>query len=378
MKLLYKYITLFFLTNLCFAQTPTEEGLFRNGINPDISSDLIIYKIHINSKRHILPEVDLEATETTDQKALSEVEKEKDTQSPVQESVEIIEENNYIKVIVFNNTSSTPQYLFLYYSSPDYNSKSLKKIIPIMHKRNIISSQYDESSQIMIGLLQMFTLNQSTPLVEYLKSVEPDFKTNKEALDAEKVALFKRYHDYLKLLKENPELKEDDTIENPRHPSDEEKLKAVQEIEKRPMYTPSKAVVLTREDNTFYWNLIHNNIQAQFDHGTLFLKQLKIKSVHNYIIDVENFVLYTNKHLLPPRFIINIENKEMITIKFDLYQSYPKSNAQITERIDYYSKRLDQIEKEKQEQKSNVMQINGENIEQPIKKPFINLLYRLK
>lgn len=389
MKLAYRFFLIFLWPILVLATNPTEEGLFRNGENPDIGSDLLIYKIQIKSQRNVtVLSTEQEENTTTDQVAPSENTSNTTAQTTgektlpaLEAQVEIVEQTNYIRTIVFNNNESNPQYLFLFYDAPTYANSSLKKIIPIMSQRNILSTQYDETSHILIGLLQMFTMNQSEILVNFLKNIEPNFKTNKEALNQQKVALYKKYHDYLKIIKENPDLKDDESLENPRAPKDEEKMKLVQEIEAQPMYTPSAAVSLKRDENGFFWSLTHNNVQAQFDHGTLFLKQLHIKSVHNYNVDVEKFILYTNKFQLPPSFIIDVEGKEKVTVKFDSFTTYPNSKVQIAERIDYYSQMIEKNERaklESEQNKDSVVLINGEAKQPEKEKPFVNLLYRLK
>ncbi len=330
MKSLCKLITILY-SFAVLATSPTEEGLFRNGDNPEIKGNLIAYRIHLHYEKITEPE---EVPPQVEDKKIQETPKQTAIKEP-----EKTEVDNYVKVIITNHGNNYLQYLFLYYDKPDFNKDHLIHIRLVQNTRQLLDPQKSsEFSRITIGLLQMFTLNRSDEIVPSIKAIEPEFKLNKEIINKEKEALYTRYKNYLKQIKENPELKE--TLENPRSPEDPEKKLSVNKLISQPMYQPSSSIKLTKLDNKYLWTLTLPNLQATFTQQHLFLKSMIMRGQHSYQIDVEDFVLFDNIHLLPPTFMIRRNDNETLQISFKKFTIYPNAKTVFKDRVEYYTKIL--------------------------------------
>lgn len=362
MKLLSKKtVLLFFITSSLFASTPTEEGLFRNGDNADIKGDLITYKIKLHSTKSVIPTekaIEQPVTATTTAAKTAVINEDTSIDLPIPTTEEKI---NYIKVIVLRKGEYNFQYLFLFYSSAEFTAKNLIKVLPIVSEKRLLTSEYSDLTQLNIGLLQMLTLNRSTEIVDYIKSIDPTFKRNSEVINKEKAYLYTRYRKYLQELKENPDLKEE--LEDPRNPKSEEQKEVVKKVEAMPMYVKSEAISLQQNDNKFMWSLNRENIQANFDQKHLFLKSLFINSTKKIRVNIGDFILYDGVHQLPSQYIIDVNDTEKLTVSFLAYREYINSTVQLSERIQYYTKQLEKAEK------------NSDKEEKP---EFTNLLYQLK
>lgn len=283
-------LVLFILTLDLFAAIPTTEGLFRNNNNSDVSANLIM--------------VIMQVEKDFNQEALEKPESE----APVDAEV-VIKEPDAVKV----------KYNVKYLLS--VNEAKNVEVIQVIYKPgelsdiNILSVKYfgnlrtevmnlDSSKALYFSVLSSLTLNRSEEISSLLKKESQTYKTNTELIDSEKKALYQKYKQYLKLVKEDESLKE--TMENPMLPTDPEVRKTVKAIKERPFLNRDSNVSLEKKDSQFMWKISHDIMEAVFDAKTQRLETLKWgKGQKDLKYSFDEYILFNGTNELPKSIVID-------------------------------------------------------------------------
>ncbi len=300
-----------------FAAIPTMEGLFRNGLNKDIGAELVILRVKVEEMNNdqLMEKVKLEGNEDR----LKElVEKEK-MQPKFLELVFSIDGDNRYRLIQNE------------YAANSYASKDLLRTEFVTNVRNKVESSKSAEQQLLYSSLLMFVLNDSQPIVDYVKKYNKDFELNRDVMNVEKIDLLKKYQKYLTVVKEDKEMAEE--LESPLNPADDAKRQQVSSIKNSRMYTPSKHVKLVRENGLFFWVVELENFTARFFNNSHFLDFLTMNMGEGNIeLKCSEYILYDGRHTLPKYFIIKDTKDRLFKISMVKLNHYNKSSKSMSDR----------------------------------------------
>ncbi len=275
-------ILLLTVSNL-FASVPTTEGLFRNGNNAEVLTNLVMIKMMVeNDVSEMLMEKESSEVSPEDEKRALE----KKTKSPV-----------YAKFLLSQEPEERVQLIQIIYLDGKMQDN---KIVDVRYfsnlKQKILSSP--NKLAIFYSLLCSLSLNRSEEMSAFLKRNSKVYMDNKDLVDPEKKALYEKYKRYLSLIKEDESLKE--TMDNPFRPADPEVLKVVNAIKDRPFMMKDKNVSLLKTQNGFFWTVNLDVMDAVFDNKNYRLEKLKYGQVNKGLIfNLDDFILFDGTHELP-------------------------------------------------------------------------------
>lgn len=322
-------LMLSFMVNLTSALSavPTMEGLFRNGINKDISAELVILKLKIDEQNNdsLMEKIKLEGNED---KLKELLEREK-------------METKYIELIFSIDGENRYRLIQNEYASQSFVSKDLIRTELFTNIRNSIRASKQSEKHLLYSTLLMFVLNDSRSLVDFAKHYNSDFELNKEMMNTEKVGLLRKYQKYLTVIKEDKEM--GDALESPLSPSDEEKRLQVQSVKKARMYTPSQKVKLVRENGVFFWVVDLENFTARFFNNSHMLDFLKMKVGEASLeLKCSEYILYDGRHTLPKYFILKDLKDRLFKISMVKLKHYNKSSQKLGDRYKVFKEKISQ------------------------------------
>jgi hypothetical protein len=277
-----------------FGAKPTVEGLFTNGKNKEIEGNMVAFTFKLESETQMISTQALSNEEVSTTEAAT-VEKQK--------------ESSYYKMIFFlpQNRKKEVELLQVVYSAGDFSKPAVANVKYFPRLMQRLSAKATNSHLLMYGLISMFTLNKADTMVKLLSNLSGDFKRNKDLMSEEKLALFRKYKDYLKAIKDDPSLKE--TLESPLKPKDPEKAKEVKEIMSGPMYTNEGTVKLVQDGERFLWKFVLAENEGEFFNDSNLLKNLRLKNSDGfYNVNVGEYISFDGIHVLPK--VIHIDDTQ--------------------------------------------------------------------
>ncbi|MCF8058053.1 MAG: hypothetical protein K9K67_02060 [Bacteriovoracaceae bacterium] len=283
-------IIIFTITNIS-ASVPTVEGLFRNGNNADVLTNLIMIKMMVENDVSEM----LMAKESS--KVSAELEKqalEEKTKKPL-----------YVKFLLSAEPEDRVQLIQITYTDGKMDDNQVADVRYFSNlKEKILKSP--SNLALFYSVLSSLALNRSNEMSEFLKRNSKVYKDNRELIDPEKRALYDKYKRYLSVVKEDSSLK--DTMDNPFRPEDPEVLKVVNAIKNRPFMMKDQNVSLVKTQNGFFWTVKLDVMEAVFSNKDYRLEKLKYGPFEKTLIfNFDDYILFDGTHELPKNIKISSE-----------------------------------------------------------------------
>ncbi len=278
-----------------FASHPTTEGLFRNGNNPDVSSDLVVVKMMISEEvSEVLLEKESQEADENEEKIVTEEKK---------------KEPLYVKYLLSVEEGRPVQLLQVIYSKGRMNDED---IVDLKYYSNLESKIKKSNPKLAIyySILSSLALNRSKEMSSFLKLVSSEYKPNNELINKERLALYSRYKSYLTLVKNDEAIKE--TMDNPLRPEDPEVREAVNEILKKPFLNKDNHLTLRKAQEGYEWYLKNDVLEGSFDSDTLRMEKLIYrKNDKEMKLSFDDYILFNGTHELPKNINIKDEIKNI-------------------------------------------------------------------
>lgn len=335
MKKYLKISLLILMTINLQAAIPTMEGLFRNGINPDIVQDLAVLVVKMKNIKTAQVEVE------------NDIEK-------------IAVDNSKYYKILYNNTSQGPQDVIIAtYKNANLDETELVAVKSYRNEKEMIGSSPVLHKKLTMAILNMFALNSSNGISTVLKELDNEFMTNKEMVNNDKKELLEKYRKFLiakkeydhkiKEMKKNGaninEMEKVSAPLSPMQPESAEEKTELNQIMSNSLYVPNKMIKLVKDGSDFFWVLQTEKINARFKNDTHMLKVLKINSdTGEYVVLPHEYATYQGEYLLPKKIEIKSEFVQS-ELEIQNYYLLNSKNKNFSDRIEEYKKLLDKDKK---------------------------------
>lgn len=271
------------LISMSVFAAPTMEGLFRNGNNPDLSGDLVVVTFSVE-------------------------------ELPTEASKELLP-TRYVKLFM-SRSSSRVEALQTDYVDSRFAEASTQKSF----YRSQVSEDLKEAKSLerplFFSLLSTLLLNDSRPMNQFFKSYGTGFKTNREAMNPEKIELLHKYKNYLiAVSEEGGSVK--DAIKASKEGDAEERAKAM-EVIATGVYEKSERVRLTREGGQFYWSVDLGQVKALFTNEEHRLKKVQMTLEPGKMIELEcgEYALMDGVHELPKTITLRDSSNSLFRLTF--------------------------------------------------------------
>lgn len=317
----------FLLPFTLFAATPTMEGLFRNGANPDMAGELSIIRFQVEEKSNelLMERLKMEGNE---QKLNELLQYEK---MPAK----------FIEFLVVPDSARGHEAVMNEYGSKTYADGQLLRSEYFASLNQKIKQEGNIGRNMLYSMVMMLAMNDADPLVRLIKSYNKDFELNREVMNGDKVSLLKRYQKYLSLVKEDKEIRAE--LESPMNPTDDAKKQQVAALEKARMYRESGNVKLIRENALFFWLIELEKFQARFFNDSHQLDFLKMNVGEGQIeVNCSDYILFEGRFRLPRYFMLKDINDRLYKISFISVKNYSKNSVKLTERQSKLAEKLGQ------------------------------------
>lgn len=335
MKICIKISLLVLVTLSSSAAIPTMEGLFRNGINPDIVQDLAVLVVKMKNIKVNQVEVENEEEKLA------------------------LDNSKYYKIL-YNNTAQGPQDVIVAtYKNANLEDSELEAVKSYRNEKEMITSSPLLHKRLTMAILNMFALNSSNGISGVLKELDSEFMTNKEMVNKDKKELLEKYRRFL-LAKKDYDQKIKDMKKNganinemekisaplsPMQPESAEEKTELNQIMSNSLYVPNKMIKLVKDGSEFFWVLQTQKISARFKNDTHMLKVLKIASESGeYVVLPHEYATYQGEYLLPKK--IEIKSEFVLSeLEIQNYYLLNSKNKNFSDRIDEYKKLLEKEKK---------------------------------
>lgn len=321
-----------------WAAVPTMEGLFRNGINPDVTQDLIVLVL----------------------KATVKEVKDTDAGEP------LVSPHAFYKIIYNNSAQGIQDIIIAKFATADVENDNIVELRTFRNERELISSSPNLHKQFSLAIMNMYATNSSSLISTVLKSIDDDFMTNREMVNTEKKELLEKYRRYLQTKKnyekQVKEMKKNGaTVEemgkvaapvSPLVSDNEEEKNQLEKIMSNSLYIPNKMIKLVKDGADFFWHLETSKISAKFKNDTHLLKVLKVNNDGvEYTVLPHDYVTFQGEYLLPKKFTIKTNQVES-EFQVENYYLVNSKNKSFSDRIEDYKKLLDKNPKRKEQQET--------------------------
>ncbi len=327
MKNLLIIIISVFISTQTLASIPTIEGLFRNGINPEPSGELVVVKALV------------ERTEAL---------KQKDESEEMEKSDDISSEPLYLKFIFSLEIERRIQLIQVFYKKGRMHEKDLLDVQYFRSLDTEVAKGHSIEQGLFYSLLNLLSLNKSSTMMTYLKKRYPEVQANKEIVNKEKIQLLEKYKNYLIAIKEDETLK--GSLKNPLHPDDPEAKQKVTELMNSPTLVSQEAIILKREGRHYYWCIVQEGLTAKFKNDTHRLKHMKLVGSEGEIeIDFGEYLLFNGLHQLPKEIFFKVPEGKTYKIRFTSLRHFTPSRQNkktMIRRFSEYKKKLAEVRKE--------------------------------
>lgn len=329
-----KIATLFILVQVSlWASHPTPEGLFRNGNNADITTDLIMVKMMIESSpSEILLEKPGEEVPVAEEEMANKVEDKKPY---------------FVKFLLSQEADKPLQMIQVIYENGKMEDDAIRSVQYVSNLKKKVT-ELPQRKALFYSMLSSLAMNRSDEMSAYLKLISKEYKTNEELVDPEKKALYEKYKSYLTLVKNDEAIKE--TLENPIRPKDPEVAKTVKSILQKSYLKKDKSISLVRAQQGYQWRIKNDVLEGFFNTDTLRVETLVFQDMTARTkLSFDDFILFNGTHELPKNITIK-NSKEEIKIRVTSLthlllrdQSMPKRYGEYREK--YTSLKLKEEDK---------------------------------
>lgn len=362
----YKFFVLALITSFLIGggvkAAPTVEGLLRGGHNPENIYDWSVFRLRI--KKHKAASIEKEGVVQEAGTAVAAAEASSD------------EESNYIikhiKILFTTNPDEPVKFIQVEYETAAMNKN---EIVNVVHSSNLAKLFEEESFQeriVFYGILLSLSSGNSSLLSSILAKHNKDYKSNKDLLSQEKIALYDEYKKYLVALKENPDLEK--TVESPIRPVDVDKLSEIQKVLKQDMYQDLNQVKIYQEGNRYFWKASLENFEGVFTLDKHHLRRLSLTTLQGVITaGASQYRVFSSNFYLPGLIKIKDVIEERYEVEVKHYQQFGKTELSMTDLLKNYEVKEST---EKQEEMEKVeLQTDGEGeLQVPEKIDKFNIL----
>ncbi|MBH47981.1 MAG: hypothetical protein CME71_07390 [Halobacteriovorax sp.] len=293
-----KTLTVFFTFLLC-AQTmatPTAEGLFRNVSNKEPTGNLIVVTAMVEEMEESAPA----AESTPNTASLNEALMPPTKKKPI-----------YYKWLLSLEREGSVDMIQVSYRNSQLKEEQIvqTKYFPDIAK--VVSNDNSLERSMYYSLMNMLVVNESKMFKALLVKYAQGFQSNKELMTKEKVALYRKYKEYLE------KRQEDETLISPLEPTDPDQLSAVKEIMAAPMYKDAGNVELVRIDNELAWKVDLKSLNAIFSNEDHRLRKIEYQSpLGDLRVITDEYVLFNGAHELPKTMIFKDMSNKSWRVRF--------------------------------------------------------------
>lgn len=318
------YLTFFFTLSFANAGTPTLESLLRNANNPDIEGRTVNAKLRISKTGSEIDTKDLNFLNQTEE---SEEKK--------------ITDDMTVRFIINNENEKYPRLTQIDYLGNTFSDSVMMsmKTRSFYNLKSLTPVEEKIEARLFYSTLSMLFNNNNTLFLDLLRYLGVKFKTNKELVNKEKIALLKEYTKYLQALKEKKS--EDEQPLNPLKPEDLELRKNYAKIMKSPLIKEDGIVRRVKITDDFFYIVDLNNIYMKFDSDHK-MKELKLKTQSGDIsYSFGRYITSSGKSIFPET--IYYKGLSGIDYEVKLERMWQKSDtsSERYKRLDYFKRALD-------------------------------------
>jgi hypothetical protein len=298
-----------------FSAIPTVEGLFRNINNKDIEGAIAVLSFKVQEQaRSENNESNTPDSESVEDAANSKAKVEK-----------------YVKIFLSIENPERIEYLKI-----EYNGQSMSRsgVSNVTYYPNVLEKMNNDKiieRELFTSMINMFALNDSRGMSQFLTRYNKDYYSNKLALNEKKIILYNKYKVYLQKINEQKELK--DELQSPLKNEDPEKRLEIKKTLKDSMYMKSSNVFMHREGNKFFWKVSLDTTNAIFDNDNLKLRQLEFNNGGGTIdLRIGEYILFDGIHELPKIIYFKDLLERVYKIRFLKYKLFSKLTKTIEQR----------------------------------------------
>ena len=309
-------ITIFFSLN-AMSYRPTVESLFRNGSNGDIGQNSVVANFVLKKK-----EIEVDSSD----EMLKEQPKE------------------FSYKFIFGNEKKNPKLVQASYLGPTITPQKMFEVdyYPSVSATGLRLGDEDYEKNFFYSLMLSLVNNQGQMMVNFLKKVGVDVKSNTERVDKEQLYYLGQYMKYLK------EATEEEPGKNPLEPESPEAQEKIKEVMQRPFLTPSPLVKRVKEGQDFYWELKTDKAYARFSHDDHKLLELEVRTPQGVLsAKCFNYILYGNEMQFPEMVLIKDLSGDEYILNMKKMTNFQDSPENFIKRITTYKKHISENEMEK-------------------------------
>ncbi|MFP5458356.1 MAG: hypothetical protein ACLGG7_06460 [Bacteriovoracia bacterium] len=299
-----------------FGYVPTVESLFRNGNNPDVTTNAIMVSAKVSL--HSL----FEETTSTEKKA-----------------------DLWVRWIYNVTPQGRLKLTQLIYRAPSMTDASLvdKVFISELSPRSFGSTPNALERGLFVSLLNSLLINDGSFLVDFLRSKEISVRKNDDLINQEKKNLLLRHRSWLQ--KNNGgrgSLAED----SPINPADANEKVRVEQILSSPMYQDTKQVSLTRHQGLPAWHVKAEGFEAWVSDDKRHIQQVLMKSGPSEIeLQFRDYLLLNGVHNMPRLITVKGMQDQVWKVEVMGVRTFNETHPELVNRL----KRYDLVLRQKQE-----------------------------
>lgn len=304
-------IFLFFTLSLVYnalAYVPTVESLFRNGSNPDITSNGLMIPFQVK-------------------KIFGEAKRNEVVSSPITSGGDFFK----IYMTKSNDTLKVSQ---TQYTSGSYSDNVLvhkiyySNLTPFTFRADVENVE----KSIFYGLLNSIALNNGAHLLSYLQSLEIPVKLNSEIINREKIELLADYKRYLVLIKKDKSAKK--TEVHPLRPTDQAAKERVDSIMAESMYTDLKQVRIGKDEGKMVWFVEAGPFTSTFSYKERQILKVKyVSSAGEYELIFKEYWKSNGIHHFPKSAIIKTFSGNQYEVDFGQVRHFVDSEDNLIKRL---------------------------------------------
>lgn len=310
-----KYFWLLALISMsALAYVPTVESLFRNGSNPEVTSNAIIVSAKISNYNPFE-----EKTEETTAKDI------------------------WVKWVYNITPQNKLKITQLIYSSASMNEASLvaKTYVSELVPQYFGSNPTMIEKGLFISTLNSLLINDGSFMVEYLKMRGVDVRSNNELINLEKKSLLQKYKAWLIKTKGGRESEGSPLTSD--IPAEREKIES---ILKSPMYLDTKNVILARHQGEPAWQVKAEGFEAWVNDEKREIKQVTMKNGPQEIdLQMSDYILFNGTNYMPRNILFKNAADQLWRIEVLGIRPFNESVSELLGRL----RRYDQLLQFKQE-----------------------------
>ena len=233
-------MTLIVFTLNAYGYTPTLNSLLRNGNNVEIEKNTIQANLYIVE---IDPESNVELKDDSGHR-----------------------KREFLKLLFINSVKNPPLMTQINYKGGILSPGTVANYVSARASEMQIFSMGNENvdAEMFYAVMSMLVNNSGNLLVNFLKKHADDIKHNTEMINEDKLNLLVSYKNYL-LEQRHTRDEEEEKIENPMAPTEEEKSAIVKDISKQTFFKKDNLVKRVKVEDEFYWTVDTKNLYIKFD-----------------------------------------------------------------------------------------------------------------